>query len=111
MLSTLKNYYASLDKWQRTSYICYGAFYIVIICMIAAYNLLLSENPPPYSIALIRSVIPFLFGMGGVTFFIGSIHINKKINLGLMALTLLTVPMLGLILWFFFSPAWENYLL
>ena len=108
MISAFKNYYASLDKWQKASHLCYGFFYISIIYKIAAYNLLLSEKPPFNEAVLVNSVITFLFGMGGVACFLKSI--NKKTNWGLIALTLLTVPMLGLILWFFFSPAWENYL-
>ena len=103
MKSILKKYYASLNDWQQGSCYFYGVFYGLAIFRIAYHYLLdgiVSAQPSTvwYSIAF------FLFGVGGVFSFCKSIYVYKKVNLGLMIITLLTIPFLGIVLWSYIFP-------
>jgi hypothetical protein len=108
MVQFLKNYYSRLDKWQQCAYLCYGVFFTLILFNVASYKLLLSEDPPTYWLVLIRNVVTFLIGIGGFFCFFKSIF--RKIDWGLIFLTLLMMPIVGLILWFFLTPVWKNFL-
>ena len=98
MKSVLKKYFNSLNDWQQTSYYFYGFFYGFAIFRIT-YKYLLDGIVSAQPSNLGYSISFFFFGAGGVFSFFKSVYLNKKVDLGLMILTLLTIPFLGFVLW------------
>ena len=100
---TLKNYFSKLNKSHQISYFLYVTFYFLIITDYFIFDdFFISEKPRDYLFPIFEMLWACMFGIGGIVFFFkGKL---KNADWALMALTLLTLVMLGLILWFYSIP-------
>lgn len=110
----LKNYYSGLDKWQKGAYVCYGVFFVSVLLQGVTYKWFYTagpyDTPPTYWDVFLRrgSLLTLLGGITGIFCFFKSIF--RKTDWGLIILTLLMFATVGLILWFFLTPTWQEVL-